>query len=263
MGKVKTRLLGMEDVEEKQKKDQKEKAAQKKALKKKNVVVKKAKDEVVEKAPVVLKAPKPAKKTIVKIKPRGKRYEESKKILDSKKTYDLKEAIVILKKMKSAKFDESVEIHFVVDEIGLKGEVDLPHSTGKIIKIAVVDDKVLEEIEKGKLDFDMLVTHPSFMPKLAKYAKILGPKGLMPNPKAGTISPKPEEIVKKFARGVLRWKTEAKAPLIHQMVGKLSFEDKKLQENCLKLIQSVGEKHILKVNIKSTMSPSIKLTIKN
>lgn len=196
-----------------------------------------------------------------KAKPRGKSYQEAKKLVDKTNTYTLEQAITLLKKMKLAKFDQSVEVHLVVDETGLKGELELPYSTGKTVKVTVVDDKVLENIGKGIINFDILVTHPSFMPKLARFAKVLGPKGLMPNPKAGTISTNPEEVVKKFAKGLLRWKTEAKFPLIHQMIGKMSFEDKKLTENAKKFISAVGMTHIQKAFIKSTMSPSIKLQI--
>ncbi len=257
MGKIRTRVLGNEEVEEKQKKEQKEKAAQKKIAKKK------VEPEAVEKT--VVKEPskpvKSAKKAVAKVKSRGKRYEEANKLVDKAKTYSLKEAVALLKKIKSSKIDESVELHFVVLETGLKGEVDLPYTTGKIVKVAVVDDKILADIEKGKLDFDILVTHPSFMPRLAKFAKVLGPKGLMPNPKAGTISPNPEEIVKKFSKGMLKWKTEPKAPLIHQMIGKISFEEKNLVANAEKFIESVAIKNIQKAYLKSTMSPSIKLRI--
>jgi len=255
MGKIKTRLIGDLEIEEKQKKEQKEKAAQKKAIKKKE------EKPALSNLPNTSKITKLPKRPIVKSKSRGKRYQEAKKLVDRIKTYSLKEAIDLLKKMKTAKFDESVELHLVVDETGLKGEVELPFSTGKIVRVAVVDEKVLAEIEKGKLDFDVLVTHPSFMPRLTKYAKVLGPKGLMPNPKAGTISVHPEEIVKKFSKGLLKWKTEPKAPLIHQMIGKVSNEEKNLIVNAEKFIQAVGTKHILKAYIKSTMSPSIKISL--
>ncbi len=259
MGKVKTRLLGMEEVEEKQKKEQKEKAAIKKAAKKEvEKAVEPAKTESF--SPKSPKLPKTPKK-VVSVKSRGKLYEEARKLVDKSKTYNLAEATALLKRMKTADFDQSVELHFVVDETGLKGEVDLPFSTGKTVKIAIVDDKILSEIEKGKINFDMLVTHPSYMPKLARFAKILGPKGLMPNPKAGTISPNPEELVKKFAKGLLRWKTEPKAPLIHQMIGKMSMADKELIANAEKFFDAVGRKHVLKAYLKSTMSPSIKLNL--
>ncbi len=260
MGKVKTRILGLEDIEEKQKRQQKEKAAQKKALKEKD-----KKEEVKKEEEKKLDSEKKSlsKKTkTTQAKSRSRRYLQAKKLVDTNKFYFIDEAVSLLKKMKTAKFDESVELHLVVDEKGLKGEVELPFSTGKTIRVKIVDDQVLAEIEKGKLDFDVLVTHPSYMPRLAKFAKILGPKGLMPNPKAGTISNNPEEVVNKFKKGVLKWKTEPKFPLIHQMIGKISFEEKQLIENAKKFIESVGIKHILKAYIKTTMSPSIKLNLK-
>jgi len=262
MGKVKTRILGLEDVEEKQKKEQKMKAEEKKMLKRKEEP-KKEEDASVKTTPTEVAKPKIKKerKGPVVVKVRGKKYTEVKKLVDKNKLYLITEAVTLVKKLKVAKFDESVELHFVVDDMGLKGEVELPFSIGKQVKVAVVDEKLLEQIEKGKLDFDVLVTHPSFMPKLAKFAKVLGPKGLMPNPKAGTISAHPEEIVKKFSKGLLRWKTEAKFPLVHQMIGKVSFEDKNLVENAKKFIDAVGKKHILKAYLKSTMSPSVKINL--
>jgi len=282
MGKVKTRVLGDEDVEKKQKEEQKKRSAEKKMAKKTDEKVKgskggermkqvEASDESaakLAKAQEILdqktEGKKEGKKSKAKKKKqpgRGKKYQKSRKMVDDKKLYSIKEAVVLLKKLKYAKFDESVELHINVDEEGLKGEVELPHSTGKTTRVKIVDDKVLDEISNGKLEFDVLITHPQYMPKLARFAKVLGPKGLMPNPKAGTISPKPEEAAKKFAKGTLRWKTEAKAPLIHQMIGKISHEDKAIAENTSAFVASVGKSHIQSVFIKTTMSPSIKLTI--
>jgi large subunit ribosomal protein L1 len=283
MGKVKPRLLGLEEVEKKQKQEQKEKAAQRKTNKQHKiraqglkggermteVEVKKGDLEKMEKAKKILGAKKSFDRRSLgkggpktpKIKPRGKRYQEAKKLVDSNKYYSLKEAVNLLKKMELAKFDQSVELHFVVDETGLKGEIDLPYSTGKIVKVKVVDDKVLADLEKGKIEFDILVTHPSFMPKLAKFAKVLGPRGLMPNPKAGTISSNPPQVVKKFEKGLLRWKTEAKFPLIHQMIGKISYDEKNLVTNAEKFLEAVGKAHIKKALIKTTMSPAIKIAI--
>lgn len=260
MGKIRTRIVGDVEVEKKQKAEQKQRSEEKKLEKKKIEV----KDEI-EKKPVEAKEKKTEKKTekkkVTLAKPRGKKYKEAKELVDKTKLYLLKDAMELLKKMKLSKFDQSVELHLNVDETGIKGEVDLPHSTGKTVKVTVVDDKVLTDIEKGKVEFDILVTHPSYMPKLAKFARVLGPKGLMPNPKAGTISTTPEDVVKKFAKGILRWKTEPKFPLIHQMIGKLSLETKALVENAEKFINAVGKSHIRKVVIKSTMSPSVKIDI--
>ncbi len=259
MGKIKTRILGLEDVEQKQKKEQKEKSKQKKAsLKKKEIIEEK-------KVPASTKASASKKKTTdvkkVVVRSRGKAYQKAKKEIDRTKKYSIKEAIQILKKIKFTKINESVELHLNVDKTGLKGEVDLPYPTGKTIRIKIVDDKLITDLGKGKMEFDVLITHPLYMAKLAKFAKVLGPKGLMPNPKAGTISPKPEEVAKKFEKGLLHWKTEPKFPLIHQMISKLSAEDKAIIENANKFLQSVGKIHVISAFIKSTMSPSIKLDL--
>jgi large subunit ribosomal protein L1 len=272
MGKIRTRTIGLEDVEEKQKKEQKRKAVEKKISKKhlEAKIAAETKEKIdnegnVKKLPSVkstdVELKKKDTKKQAKEKARGKNYQKSKKLVDRTKIYSLIEAIELLKKMKYAKFDESVELHLNVDKSGLRGEVELPHSTGKNVRVKIVDDILLADLEKGKIEFDVLVTHPSFMPKLAKFAKVLGPKGLMPNPKAGTISPKPEEVVKKFAKGTMRFKTEAKFPLIHQMIGKVSFADKQLSENAQAFLLAVGKLHIKSAFVKTTMSPSVKIDI--
>jgi len=273
MGKIKTKFLGVAEVEEKQKREHKEKITQKKiraqglkgGARMTQIEVNEDSVKKMEKADKLIKAePRKKEKTqkkAEKAQVRGQNYQKVKKMVDKNTTYSIKDAVVLLKNMKYVKFDESVELHLNVVNTGLKGEVELPYSTGKTVKVVIVDDKVLANLEKGKMDYDILVTHPSFMPKLARFAKILGPKGLMPNPKAGTISPKPEEVKAKFEKGMLRWKTEAKFPLIHQMIGKLSFEDKKLVENAQAFLKSVGSVNIQKAFIKSTMSPSIKISV--
>ncbi len=111
-------------------------------------------------------------------------------------------------------------------------------------------------MEKGKIDFDALVAHPQVM---AKVARFLGPKGLMPNPKNGTISPTPEKVAEKLTGGEIAWKTEADFPIIHQVIGKLSFKDKQLEENFQAFTKSVGETKIKNITLKSTMSPGIKV----
>lgn len=262
MGKVKPRLLGNEEVEEKQKKEQKAKSLGKKILKKKGVKPDEKIVGVDRDRPVLEKKEKKSKSPkTTSLNLHGKNYQEARKLIDRNKYYSLEEAVAILKKIKPTKFDQSVELHFVVDESGLKGEIDLPFPTGKIVRVKIVDDSVLSNLEKGKIEFDVLVTHPSFMPKLAKYAKVLGPKGLMPNPKAGTVSMKPEEVVKKFEKGMIRFKTEAKFPLIHQMIGKISNDEKNLIANAEKFIEAVGKIHIKNAFIKTTMSPSVKLEL--
>jgi large subunit ribosomal protein L1 len=267
MGKVKPRLIGDMEIEEKQKKEQKAKAMEKKMLKKKDVKPdeKPMIDVGIDKEPVIEKKEKKVVKskaaTVKTTTSRGKKYMEARNMVDKTKFYTLSEAVQLLKKMKLSKFDQSVELHFVVDETGLKGEVELPFSTGKVVRVKIVDDSVLNDLEKGRIEFDVLVTHPSFMPRLAKFAKVLGPKGLMPNPKAGTVSTKPEDVVKKFEKGMLRWKTEAKFPLIHQMIGKISNEEKNLIANAEKFISAVGKAYIQSAFIKTTMSPSLKVEL--
>ncbi len=271
MGKIRTRLVGDVEVEKQQKEDQKKRSEEKKVAKKVHLPVMKGGMRTAEVTVDQTSLEKPLPSSNLsrtpnlpktpKAKPRGKNYREAKKLVDKTKAYILKDAIELVKKMKTAKFDESIELHLDVDTTGLKGEVDLPHSTGKTVRVAIVNDKILEDIEKGKLDFDMLVTHPSYMPRLAKFAKVLGPKGLMPNPKAGTITPTPDEVVKKFSKGILRWKSEAKFPLVHQMIGKSSFETKDLEENAVKFIMAVGKPHVKKAYLKSTMSPSVRIDI--
>jgi len=259
MGKVKPRLIGDTEIEEKQKKEQKAKAMEKKMLKKKDEKnVEEVSEVVVEKKEKKSSTKSSAPKAAAV---KGKKYQEAKKMVEAGKFYSLNEAIAILKMMKLVKFDQSVELHFTVDETGLKGEVELPFSTGKVVRVKVVDDSVLNDLEKGKIEFDVLVTHPSFMPRLAKFAKVLGPKGLMPNPKAGTVSTKPEDVVKKFEKGMLRWKTEAKFPLVHQMIGKISSKESDLIANAEKFIGAVGKSHIQSAYIKTTMSPSVKLEL--
>jgi large subunit ribosomal protein L1 len=99
------------------------------------------------------------------------------------------------------------------------------------------------------------------MPRLAKFARVLGPKGLMPNPKAGTISTNPEEVAKKYSGGLLKWKTEPKFPLIHQSIAKVSQEDVQIVENAQKFLEAVGSQNISQVVIKTTMSPGLAISL--
>lgn len=197
---------------------------------------------------------KPAKK-------RGKRYQEVNVLVNRTKAYSLSEAIKLLKMTSISRFNGSVETHFVTRQAGLKGEVKFPHSTGKTSKIAIVDDDLLKQVEKGKIDFNILLATPQMMPKLAKYAKILGPKGLMPNPKADTITSNPKLLAKKMA-GKAQFKTETKAPLIHQVIGRVNDSQKNLEENFQALVKAVGFKNIKKAVITSTMGPGIKIALK-
>ncbi|MEK9178586.1 MAG: 50S ribosomal protein L1, partial [Patescibacteria group bacterium] len=157
-------------------------------------------------------------------------------------------------------FDETVELHINTIDGSVSGRMMLPHGTGKKARVAIASDELIEQLEKGTIDFDVLIAHPSMMPKLAKVAKFLGPRGLMPNPKSGTITDKPEEAMKKFEEGQINFKTE-KSPIVHLSVGKLSFGPDKLSENIEAAIEAINKAKIRNAILKSTMSPGIKLLI--
>lgn len=199
------------------------------------------------------------KQKFIKKKQRSAKYKTALLEIDKNKIYSLSEAIELLRKVKMAKFDETVELHINTTQAGISGQVKLPHGTGKEIRIAIASDELLSEIESGKIDFDILIAEPAMMAKLAKVAKVLGPKGLMPNPKNGTISENPQEAMKKFQGGQIHFKTESKVPLMHVSVGKTSFEDRELSENIKTMITAVKKERIRNITLKSTMSPGIKL----
>ncbi|MBI4084877.1 MAG: 50S ribosomal protein L1 [Candidatus Levybacteria bacterium] len=200
---------------------------------------------------------------------RSKKYQEVVTLVDKAKTYPLSEALVFLPKLKLSQFDETVELHINTTEAGVSGSLTLPHGTGKKMRVIIANpsqdpqglDALIKKIEAGTIDFDVLIATPDAMPRLAKVAKFLGPRGLMPNPKAGTVSPKPEEIAKKFEAGQVNFKTEAKAPIIHITVGKVSFGGEKLAQNIKAIIDSLQSNKVKNITLKSTMSPGMKIDI--
>jgi len=194
-------------------------------------------------------------------KTRSQRYQSLKKAIKSDKTYSPKKAIELVIKSANARFDESVDIDIVVKKEKFSGSVKLPHGTGKKKKIAIFDKKNEEKIKKGKIDFDLLIAKPADMKKVSKYGRVLGPKGLMPNAKAGTISDEPEKLVKKLQGGEIQYKTEKKAPLLHLTIGKISFGEKKLLENLQALLKSINPRLIKKAVLSSTMGPGVKLAL--
>ncbi len=205
-----------------------------------------------------------AKKTQKKKKSkkvRGKKYQAVRAQLDKTKTYSPEKAISLVKKFSYAKFDASIDAHIVVKEVGTSTDLTLPHSTGKDVKVVIANDKVLADIEKGEIDFDVLLAKPELMPKLAKLARILGPKGLMPNPKNGTLTPQPEVKKKEIEAGAFTLKTEKKAPLMHLVIGKVSMDDKQLKENLMTVIKSLKNK-LVKLAIAPSMGPAIKVDCK-
>lgn len=201
---------------------------------------------------------------------RSKRYKSAVVLVDKSKSYPLKDALDVLDQFAKASFDESVELHFNTIE-PVSGNMSLPHGTGKKMRVAIVNatvdpknvDELVKKVEAGVIDFDILIATPDSMAKLAKVARYLGPRGLMPNPKTGTVTTKPEEAAKKFEAGQINFKTEAKAPILHLTVGKVSFGKDKLHENIKTVFTLVAKSNIKDVTLKSTMSPGIKIALEN
>lgn len=280
MGKIRVKTLGDESQEREQKEKAKLRRDEKKAKKGKveGVGLKGGERiavvegvELPETATAEGETPKEAKKARkAKVRVRSKRYQELRSLVDATKSYPLKNAIELVKKTAKTGFDGSVQMHINIntltlpkDKKTLSGMVTLPHGTGKKRVVVVADDELLERVSKGKIDFDVLVAHPSMMPKLAKVAKILGPRGLMPNPKAGTVNADPQKRAKELEGGEMQWKTEADQPIIHQVVGKASFEEKALEENIRALTKAVGTGKIAKLTLNATMGPGIKVDLTN
>lgn len=221
----------------------------------------------------------------------GKKYVESKKNIDSSKMYSIEEAVELIKKTMYTKFDPTVEIAIKTfanpkyNDQMIRSTTILPHGTGKTKKIAVFisEDKaadikkagadiagienILSDIKAGKFDFDVLVTTPDHIRDLAPVAKQLGPKGLMPSPKAGTVVQNVEQAVEEIKKGKVEFKLD-KTWNIHSPVGKWSFDAKQLQENIESFIKAVEEskptwikgKLIKKIVIAPTMGPGIQIS---
>lgn len=223
----------------------------------------------------------------------SKKYQEASKSIDPKKLYSPEEAVELLKKISKTKFDASVEAHAHLgidlekSEQQIRSTVVFPHGTGKTKIVAafveagkedeaksagadvVGGEELIGEIAKSsKYNFEVAVAMPSMMPKLAKVAKILGPKGLMPNPKDGTVSPDVKKMVTELKKGKLVFKSD-KGGNVHAVVGKISFDSPKLLENfkaffdALKRTKPSGLKgnFIETVSLSTTMSPSVRVTI--
>ena len=266
MGKIRVKTFGDEELDKKQK----EKAEAKKGAKKleKKLEAEKVKLEEPLKEPAeektAVKEPKKEKKK--KFLKQQKAFRSTKYLslteqIDKNKEYSLPDALELLQKLQRGKFDETVELHINTLTTGVSGNVTLPHGSGKKTRVSVVSDALIAEIEKGIINFDILIAEPVMMAKLAKVAKILGPKGLMPNPKNGTITEKVEELIKKYEGGQISFKTEGKSPILHLTAGKISFGAKKLEENIESLIKAVKKSNIVNATLKSTMSPGLKLKI--
>ncbi len=266
MGKIRVASLGDEEQEKEQKRKAEARRQTKEAKKAKSDDA--ADESVAAVAPVTESEEGEKKeKKEKKARVRSKKYQEAVAQVDRTKKYPLSEAIALVKKTSMTKFDGTVELHINLntqamgEKKDMRGSVSLPHGTGKEVKVAIADDAILADVEKGNIDFDILVAHPSMMPKLAKVARVLGPKGLMPNPKNGTVSPDPEKRAKELSQGQVNFKTEPDQPIIHMSVGKVSFDDKKLAQNIEAVFKAISLSKISRATLTATMGPGVKLAL--
>ncbi|QQG41539.1 MAG: hypothetical protein HYV90_05295 [Candidatus Woesebacteria bacterium] len=202
-----------------------------------------------------------AKKKIVE-KIRSVKYKDAKKKIEPGKTYAIEAAIKLVKETSYSKFDGTMEAHLVLKKAGISAQVTLPHAAGREKKVEIASDETIEKLKSGKIDFDILIATPVMMPKLVPFARLLGPKGLMPNPKNGTLVTDPKKA-NSFSAGTVTLKTEKEAPLVHTVVGKNSQKDGEIADNLKAIFKAFGgDKQIVRAFIKSTMSPSVKVEVK-
>lgn len=202
--------------------------------------------------------PKASKKK--ESKGRSRKYSVVRSQVDKTKLYDAFAAVEMVKKLSYSTFEGTITADAVVKEVGVSADLTFPHSTGKTVRAVIADDALIADLEAGKIEFDVLIAEPRFVPKLAKFAKVLGPKGLMPNPKNGTITPNPEAKKKELEGGKITVKTEKKQAVMHVVVGKTGMETKALVENVQTLISALSF-NLLKLSISASMSPSVKVKI--
>lgn len=208
------------------------------------------------------------------IKNRSKRYLEAAKELDKAQMYPLAEAIELSKKVSYSKFPGTLEIHINTSSKNIRGLVTLPYASGKKLKILafgkgalesgadiVGDENKLKEIARGKIDFDVLVTDPSWMPRLAPMARILGPRGLMPNPKNGTVTDNLAKAVAELQAGKTEYKTDRDGRSIHLAIGKTSQESAEIAANIKALHTAIGKSRIKKLVITPTMGAGVKVSL--
>lgn len=201
-----------------------------------------------------------ATKQLDPLRLRGKKYRASVAEVDKARLYTVEEAMELVKKTSYAAFDSAVEFHAKVKTEGVRGTVTLPHGTGKSKKVAVADDATLEAIAAGKFEFDVLIATPAQMPKLAKFAKVLGPKGLMPSPKAGTVTDDVERVRNEIGGGRIEYRLD-KTGVLHAAIGRTSFTVEQLTENYHALEAVLSNAKIQSISLASTMGPGVKVKL--
>lgn len=223
---------------------------------------------------------------------RGKKYQEAVKLVDRMKSYDVKEAIALAKEASKANFDETVEAAFRLGvdpkkaDQQIRGAMVLPHGTGKTQRVLVFakgekakeaeaagadyvgESDYINKINQGWFDFDVIVATPDMMAEVGKLGRVLGPKGLMPNPKTGTVTFEVEKAVKDIKAGKVEYRVD-KSSNIHVPIGKISFDNEKLIENFAAITetlvkvkpQSAKGTYMRNVSVASTMGPGIKVDV--
>lgn len=234
----------------------------------------------------------PVKPARSRLERRGRKFREAAKLIDSTKHYTAKEAVVLATKTSKVKFDATVELHvrLGVDpkqaDQNIRDSLVLPAGTGKTVRVAVFADEdgvaaakkagadiagsedFLKQLDKGTIDFDVLVATPKVMAQLSKYARILGPKGLMPNPKSGTVTPDVAKAVKQAKAGRVEYRVDSTG-IVHMGIGKVSFGEAKLSENLdaifasikLNKPSSIKGVYVRSIVITTSMGPSIKVQV--
>lgn len=222
----------------------------------------------------------------------GKQYRNAHTLVEKGKEYNLEEAVVLLAKTSYAKFDAAVEMHINLGidpkqaDQAVRGTVTLPHGNGKTQRIAVYaseadqkkaktagadvvgNEQLAKQIKQEQFDFDILVATPDVMSELGKFAKILGPKGLMPNPKSGTVTQDIAQTVKELKSGRVEFRNDPTG-IVHQVIGRVSFDSSHLRENAVALLRTIHQAkpsgvkvtYIQKIWLTTSMGPSIKLDV--
>lgn len=230
--------------------------------------------------------PKPVTRS--RLERRGKNYRKANEKVEKGKAYSLEEAVKLAIETSPVKFDATLEMHFRLGvdprqaDQNIRATVTLPAGTGKDVRVAVFapldvakaakvagadiaeDEEFTKRLDKEQLDFDVLISTPQYMPKLGKYARLLGPKGLMPNPKAGTVTTDIEKAVKEAKAGKIEYRVDKQA-IVHVGLGKVSFGVDKLMENVNAFIESLKSQkpasikgqYVKSVYITTSMGPSI------
>ena len=221
---------------------------------------------------------------------KSKRYAEAAKLVDSTRQYSIEEAVALMKETSTVKFDATVELSFSLNvdprhaDQQIRGAMVLPNGTGKSQKVAVVaqgdkakaaqeagadfvgDMDIIEQIQKGWFGFDVLIATPDMMGKLGKLGRVLGPKGLMPNPKLGTVTTNVKEAVSNIKKGMVEYKNDSYGN-VHFSFGKLSFSEEKLEENLRAIVAEIVKNKpsgvkgtfVKGISISTTMGPGVKV----